>query len=311
MDRKGVTPAIIAPGSTRRETYAIAKEQTHKSPEAFGFGLRERESFVRWPSKAVDRATCRSSTALEGHRTENLCVCSIFFRYTTAFSAVRVTTRPSTKYNRESDVGEQVVSYTESSPCWQKMVPEDDFQRLIQLVRQGDERAAEAVVRAYEPHIRRVVRIRMEDPALRKVFDSMDICQSVLASFFLRAATGQYEINTPAQLIKLLAVMTRNKLQDRQRKQRAARRDRRREIPLDDVNEIVMAGESSPSKVAAAKELYQRALELMTDTERKLVLQWAAGASWGEIAKDEGKSPDAMRMRMRRCVDRVARQLEG
>ncbi len=36
-----------------------------------------RESFVRWPSKAVDRATCRSSTALEGHRTENLCVCSL------------------------------------------------------------------------------------------------------------------------------------------------------------------------------------------------------------------------------------------
>ena len=109
------------------------------------------------------------------------------------------------------------------------MVPEDDFQRLIQLVRQGDEKAAEEIVRAYEPHIRRVVRIRMEDPALRKVVDSMDICQSVLASFFLRAATGQYEINTPTQLIKLLAVMTRNKLQDWQRKQRAARRDRRRD----------------------------------------------------------------------------------
>ncbi len=137
------------------------------------------------------------------------------------------------------------------------MVPEDDFQRLIQLVRQGDEKAAEEVVRAYEPHIRRVVRIRMEDPALRKVVDSMDICQSVLASFFLRAATGQYEINTPTQLIKLLAVMTRNKLQDWQRKQRAARRDRRREIPLDAMHDIVMAGESSPSKVAAAKELYK------------------------------------------------------
>ena len=49
----------------------------------------------------------------------------------------------------------------------------------------------------------------------------------------------------------------------------------------------------------------------MSDTERKLVLQWAAGASWDEIAKDAGKSPDGMRMRMRRCVDRVARQIEG
>ena len=51
-------------------------EQTHKNPEAFRFALRERESFVRWPSKAVDRTTCRSSMALEGHRTKDLCVCS-------------------------------------------------------------------------------------------------------------------------------------------------------------------------------------------------------------------------------------------
>ncbi len=53
-----------------------SSEQTRKSPEASDFALRECESFVRWPSKAVDRATCRSSTALEGHRTEKVYVCS-------------------------------------------------------------------------------------------------------------------------------------------------------------------------------------------------------------------------------------------
>ncbi len=53
------------------------QEQTRKSPETFGFMLRERESFVRWPSNlAVDRTTCWLSTALEGHRTEDLYGCS-------------------------------------------------------------------------------------------------------------------------------------------------------------------------------------------------------------------------------------------
>ena len=33
----------------------------------------------------------------------------------------------------------------------------------------------------------------------------MDICQSVMASFFVRAALGQYQLNTPEQLLNLLA----------------------------------------------------------------------------------------------------------
>jgi RNA polymerase sigma-70 factor (ECF subfamily) len=44
------------------------------------------------------------------------------------------------------------------------------------------------------------------------VFDSMDICQSVLASFFVRAAAGQYDLQEPGQLIALLFRMARHKL---------------------------------------------------------------------------------------------------
>jgi RNA polymerase sigma factor (sigma-70 family) len=191
------------------------------------------------------------------------------------------------------------------------MVDEDRFQKLIKLVRQGSDSAAEELVRTYEPHIRRAIRVRMDDPTLRKVIDSMDICQSVLASFFVRAATGQYEITTPAQLIQLLAAMARNKLFDVQRKQRAARRDVRRETPLDDAQMEVPdpTSDNSPSNAAAAKELLQQALDLLDETERQFAIKWANGASWEEIAADVGKSPDALRMQVRRSLDRVAKQL--
>ena len=68
----------------------------------------------------------------------------------------------------------------------------------------------------------------MQDERLGRVFDSMDICQSVLASFFLRAAAGQYDLDEPAQLVALLTRMARNKLSHRVREQQARRRDVRR-----------------------------------------------------------------------------------
>ena len=56
-----------------------------------------------------------------------------------------------------------------------------------------------------------------------------DICQSVLASFFVRTALGEYELDTPAQLLSLLTTITRNKLANQAHRLRAKRRDIRRD----------------------------------------------------------------------------------
>src|SRR5262245_28986230 len=86
------------------------------------------------------------------------------------------------------------------------------FTESMRRIRAGDEQAAAELVRQYEPLIRRAVRLRLEDQRLRRVFDSMDICQSVLASFFVRSAAGQYDLEQPEQLLNLLVRMARNKL---------------------------------------------------------------------------------------------------
>ncbi len=97
----------------------------------------------------------------------------------------------------------------------------ESFCDLIQQVRAGDQDAAAELVRLYESAIRRAVRFRLYDARLRSHFDSMDICQSVLASFFVRAAAGQYDIDTPEQLVKLLTSMARNKLASQARRELA------------------------------------------------------------------------------------------
>ena len=81
-----------------------------------------------------------------------------------------------------------------------------EYVDFVLRIRQGDEQAAEELVRRYEPEIRLEVRgwLRLRNPGLRRVFDSMDICQSVLASFFARAAVGDFDLDEPPQLIRLL-----------------------------------------------------------------------------------------------------------
>ncbi len=54
--------------------------------------------------------------------------------------------------------------------------------------------------------------MRLTDPSLYRLLDSMDVCQSVLLSFFVRAAAGQYDLEQPQELLKLLVVMAWNKL---------------------------------------------------------------------------------------------------
>jgi RNA polymerase sigma factor (sigma-70 family) len=191
------------------------------------------------------------------------------------------------------------------------------FQALIARVRAGDEQAAAELVRHYEPAIRRAARVRLLDTRLNRVLDSMDICQSVMASFFVRAALGQYELDTPDQLLRLLATMTRNKLVGQVKGQAAARRDFRRvteaQGPRDNGPELAISqipGQfPTPSREVAARELLDEALRRLSPEEKKILACREQGGQWADIATELGSSPEALRKRLVRAVDRVAHEL--
>jgi hypothetical protein len=71
----------------------------------------------------------------------------------------------------------------------------ESFPDLLPRLRAGDEQAAANLVVHYEGVIRREARFQMTNPGLGRLLDSVDICQSVLASFFARAAAGQYDLD--------------------------------------------------------------------------------------------------------------------
>ncbi len=136
------------------------------------------------------------------------------------------------------------------------MADDLSFRDLIVRVRRGDEQAATELVRRYEPAIRRAVRFRLTDVRLRRTCDSMDVCQSVLLSFFVRAASGQYDLDTPEQLLRLLTTMARNKLLNQARDHHAACRDNR--LVTDDIaDHDVPTAAPDPSQQVEARELLQ------------------------------------------------------
>jgi RNA polymerase sigma-70 factor (ECF subfamily) len=186
------------------------------------------------------------------------------------------------------------------------------FADFIRRIRAGDDRAAQELVERYGPVIRREVRLRLRDPRLYSRFDWTDICQSVMASFFVRAAAGEYDLEQPDQLLRLLVVMTRHKLANQVRRNRADCRDYRR---LEARDPSYLEGRSaavpSPSRLVAGRELLNEFRRRLSEEERLLADLRAQGCEWAEIATKLGGTPQGRRKQLSRAIERVEQQLEG
>jgi RNA polymerase sigma factor (sigma-70 family) len=196
----------------------------------------------------------------------------------------------------------------ENSGDW--AVPESPtFAEFVARIRAGDEGAAADLVRQYEPFIRREVRMHLQDRRLNRVFDSMDVCQSVLASFFVHTAAGAYDLDDPKQLLGLLVTMARNKLASAARKQYRQQRDARRTAADGGAVDRAAADASSPSQHVAGRELLDQFRARLTDEELAIAALRGDGIPWAEIADRIGGTAQGRRMQLVRAVERVEQEL--
>lgn len=185
------------------------------------------------------------------------------------------------------------------------MATEDTFADLIQRAANGDELAAENLWELYLPQIRRYIRMRLTDRGLRRQMDSLDVCQSIFGTFFVRLALGLVKVESPEQMLKLLATMARNRLINHNEKQRAGRRDVRR-LHHEPVDELPVPGrEATASQIVAARETLQEIHQRLTADERRICDRRSEGASWEEIAQVEGRSAEAIRKQYSRAMERL------
>lgn len=181
---------------------------------------------------------------------------------------------------------------------------------LLAGLQAGEEPAAREVVRRFGPTVRSQVRVwlRMQDPRLRRLFDSLDVCQSAFASFFIGAAGGRYDLDDAGRLAALLMQIARHKLLRQVRRHRADRRDVTR---LSNADPAIVGRDArpGPSTYWAGQELLVEFRRRLSDDERQLADLRAAGQSWSAIAAAMGGSPGSRRMQLARALDRVADEL--
>jgi RNA polymerase sigma-70 factor (ECF subfamily) len=137
----------------------------------------------------------------------------------------------------------------------------------------------------------------------------MDVCQSVLASFFVRVAAGQYDLEEPGQLLGLLVAMARNKLAWHVRQQHRQRRDSRRRAGNAEELLAEHAAGPAPDRLVEGKELLHRVRQALSAEERQLADLRAEGLTWPEVAVRVGGQAQARRRQLDRALDRVAQQL--
>ncbi|HKI31995.1 MAG TPA: ECF-type sigma factor [Gemmataceae bacterium] len=180
---------------------------------------------------------------------------------------------------------------------------EQDFASFLTAVRSGDRTAAADLVRRYEPYLRQVIRLRLTDERLRRVFDSADICQSVLANFFARAAAGAFDVPGPEGLRALLARMAINKLLDK------VRQEQHHGGGIPDGWDAP-ANDPTPSQVLLRADLAAALRARLTERECWLFDQRAGGRAWRDIAAEVGAAPDALRVHLARAIARVQKEVQ-
>jgi RNA polymerase sigma-70 factor (ECF subfamily) len=147
-------------------------------------------------------------------------------------------------------------------------------------------------------------------PWVRSVYrllDDEDICQSVLTSFFARASRGQYDLQDPAQLRRLLLDMARKKLAGAIRRQRTQKRGCGQAPP--EADDCLRGDGATASRIAAGRELLERVRNMLSDEQWWVADLRCQGHDWAEIARRLGGTADGRRMQLSRALERVGRLL--
>jgi len=178
-----------------------------------------------------------------------------------------------------------------------------EFQQLLEGVREGDDAAARQLVERYGPHVLRVVRRRL-DRSLRSKFDSADFLQAVWASFFA-IPDQNFTFDESGALVAFLVTLARNKVVDAVRQRlRTQKYDVHRERDLDPEGprrETALAGrEPTPSQIAIAREEWQRILQKQPAHYQGILHSRRQGQRPREIAEELGVSVKTVRRVIRK-----------
>ena len=183
-----------------------------------------------------------------------------------------------------------------------------EFAQLMERVRAGDPRAAQEVFDRYSEPIRRVVR-RYLHQRLRTQYDSIDILQTVWASFF-QVPPERYTFETPEALISFLSQLAYNKVVDVfRRRLMTGKHNVNRQVslhePARELDNILPVRQPTPSQLAIAEEHWERIIQGQPPRVRQVLEMLRVGHTQREVADRFGLHPKTIQRLLEKLLTRV------
>ena len=182
------------------------------------------------------------------------------------------------------------------------MDSENSLSELLAQVRAGNQDAATKLVSRYEPLVRNSIRVRLRDERLRRLFDSMDLCQSVMGDFF--SDLNKFEISSPQDLINLLITIVNSKVADKYRYATTKKRDMNRLDEGGPSSDLYKPG-ATPSAILERQETLDLILRELREDELRIYRLREQNLSWSEIAQATGRTEAAAQEVFRRALVRI------
>jgi len=192
-------------------------------------------------------------------------------------------------------------------------------QRLLTLVKDGDESALDQLCKAYNERVLRIVRMRM-GPELRTKLESMDLVQDAFISALRSLENFTYK--NEGDFLRWVSKIAENRLRDNLDKLHADKRDIRKEIPLNNrsTTQDTFVGISgpvdttTPSLIISRREdlnRLEKAMDKLKPEYRQVItLTKIEGLSYKEAGDKLGKGADAVRMLLSRAMTALSQSFE-
>lgn len=194
-----------------------------------------------------------------------------------------------------------------SDECWT---------RLIEGLRRSDSEIQHEFYYRYQGALHLIVRRRM-NPAFLRRFDSDDVVQSTLRTFFRRVQTGDFEMLQAERLWNLLCAIALTKLREKLRFHSRMRRAIQRECSLQQTDGAMDPGaglsvpDDSPSQEIDFADAFEAILLSLDEKDRLLIDLRLQGRSNQDAAVDLGVSERTVQRMLIRLAETFETVLWG
>ena len=190
----------------------------------------------------------------------------------------------------------------------------DGVDGLFARARTGDQAAWRELFDACYPKVIRVIRRRLNSPAMRSLYDSTDFVGDVWTS--LAEKRDRFDFASLAALQAFLAKSAERKVIDQHRKLQAQKNDVGRQLPTGSWSDGPRGSDPAsrdptPSQVAQATEVQERILTGQTGEDRRVIELRQAGYSNEEIVQKTGWNLRKIQRFLKNLSDSWAAQRVG